>query len=69
MNRIFTALLAVAATLTLSAAVHADAAFQPNARDIPETLPHIPEAYAQPAKQQGQLVRPRLRHLGVLHLR
>lgn len=45
MKRIFTALLAVAAALTLFAAARADAAFQPNARDIPGTLPHIPEAY------------------------
>lgn len=57
MNRFFTALLTVTAALTLSAAAHADAAFQPNARDIPETLPHIPEAYAQPSSQAGQLVR------------
>ncbi|MGN0971752.1 MAG: alpha/beta hydrolase, partial [Aristaeellaceae bacterium] len=47
----------VTAALTLSAAAHADSTFQPNARNIPETLPHIPEAYMQPAEQQGQLVR------------
>ena len=53
MNRFFTA------ALSLSVTVHAaDTAFQANARDIPETLPHIPEAYAQLASQQGQLVRP-----------
>ncbi len=50
--------LAVAAALTLSASAYAaDAGFEENARDIPETLPSIPEAYAKPAEQAGQLVR------------
>ncbi len=58
MKRIFCSLLCLIAALTMSAsAFAAEETFQANTRDIPEILPYISGAYAEPSAQAGQLMR------------
>lgn len=57
MSKFISTLLVLTAAFTLCAAALAEGeAFQPNSRDIPAELAHIPAEYAQPAEQEGQLV-------------
>lgn len=58
MKRSLGSLLCLTVALTMSANTFAaEETFRANARDIPEILPHISEAYVEPAAQEGQLVR------------
>lgn len=47
----------VTVALFASVSALAEEDFRPNARNVPETLPRIPDGYAEPAAQSGQLVR------------
>lgn len=58
MKRMLRTLMALTAALTVcTGALAADEAHQPNARNIPDELTHIPEEYFSPAEQEGELVR------------
>lgn len=56
-EKTFSALLALTAAFAFCPVPLAEGeAFQPNTRDIPVELTHIPAEYTQPAKREGQLV-------------